>query len=57
MGLRYEVIVGTIGTVLETDARKAAVQTYMYYRVLSCENVGRVGGESVTLLDSGNILC
>ena len=49
---RYEIIVGNIGTVEQTDSLQIALKTYGEYVRQSASGVGRAGGETVTLLDS-----
>lgn len=46
---RYQVIVGNIGTVLDTDSRQAAAKTYGEYKQQSIDHYGRASGEEVTL--------
>ena len=47
----YRVIVGNIGTVLETSRLSAAEDVYKDYIELSRNNYGRAAGEAVTLLE------
>lgn len=49
---RYEVIVGNIGNVLQTNSYKEAKDTYNEYVQQSKENYGRAAGETVTLFDN-----
>lgn len=49
---RYEVIVGNIGSVLQTNDYKEAKATYKEYVQQSKENYGRAAGEVVTLFDN-----
>lgn len=46
---KYQVIVGNIGTVLDTDSRQSAAKTYGEYKRQSKEHYGRASGEQVTL--------
>lgn len=49
----FEVIVGNLGTVLTTDIKSKALNSYhSYVRDSKC-NYGRVAGESVTLFENG----
>lgn len=45
----YSVIVGNVGTVLETTGRNEAIKTYGEYKRISITGLGRAGGEDVTL--------
>lgn len=47
--MKYKVIVGNIGTVLDTDNFKEATSTYKRYCQISDANHGRVSNEPVTL--------
>ena len=49
MKKQYSVIVGNVGTVLETTDRNEAIKTYGEYKRISIAGVGRVGSEDVTL--------
>ncbi len=49
----YQVIVGNIGTVEDTDSIVKANATFREYVEQSQSNVGRAGGEDVTLLRDG----
>jgi hypothetical protein len=48
--MRYQVIVGNIGTVCNTNIVNAAVGVYEEYVKQSKSGYGRAGGEPVTLL-------
>ena len=48
--MRYQVIVGNIGTVIDTNSFIEANMVYSGYRKLSREGVGRAAYEQVTLL-------
>ena len=50
MKKQYSVIVGNVGTVLETANKNEAVKTYGEYKRISISGVGRAGGEDVTLI-------
>lgn len=52
---RYEVIVGNIGSVLQTNNPIEARKAYGEYKRLSQANAGRAGGEDVVLLREGDI--
>lgn len=47
---RYQLIVGNIGTVLDTDNGFTANAEFMRCRRESLAGIGRVSGESVTLM-------
>lgn len=51
---KYVVVVGNIGTVLNTDDLAAAEKLYESYRKMSHKGIGLVGGEPVTLLENGD---
>ena len=53
--MRYQVIVGNIGTVYDGDSWNEAKKTYGEYKRISQSGVGRAGGESVTLMDGEEI--
>ena len=48
---RYEVIVGNVGTVFTTDIERDARREFNEYVAISKRNIGRAGGEGVTLMD------
>ncbi len=48
--MKYQVIVGNVGTVLDTHDGVEACEAYDRYVDLSKEGHGRVDGESVTLM-------
>jgi hypothetical protein len=50
--MRYQVIVGNIGTAYDGDSLKEALMGYHGYKVMSKSGYGRCGGESVILLDN-----
>ena len=50
---QYEVIVGNIGTVYQGSNEKQAKQRFNEYVKQSKRGFGRAGGESVTLMESG----
>lgn len=53
---RYEIIVGNIGSVLQTNQLRDALMTYSNYKQQSISKYGRAGNEQVTLLDQGEPL-
>ena len=52
---KYQVIVGNIGTVIDTDDKAEAYQTYHEYIGLSVSYGGRCSGESVALMTNDDI--
>ena len=52
----YEVIVGNIGCVYSGPDESAALQAYHTYVRDSKNQYGRAAGESVTLLEDGDII-
>ena len=48
---KYSVIAGNIGTVIETDDIEQAMEEFSFYANNSEENIGRVAGETVTLIE------
>lgn len=50
---KYQVTVGNVGTVLDTDNWTDALHTYSNYRGQSQSGVGRAAGEPVTLMRDG----
>lgn len=55
LNTRYEVIVGNIGSVYSGGNFMIASAKFAEYVKQSKSNVGRAGGENVTLLDRGEI--
>ena len=55
MGI-FQVIVGNIGMVLETNQRSAAVECFHDYVFESTGQHGRAAGEDVTLLEDEHII-
>ena len=53
--MRYEVTVGNVGTVYTGDDKKKALKDYAAYVSISIKGTGRAGGESVYLLDDGEL--
>ena len=53
---KFEVIVGNIGMVLETNQRSAAVECFRDFVFDSINQRGRAAGEDVTLLEDGHII-
>lgn len=51
--MRYQVIVGNLGTVLDTNCRIQAHREYESYRYQSRLTYGRASGEPVTLMEDG----
>jgi hypothetical protein len=54
--MKYQVIVGNVGTVIDTNNKKEADKTYKQYMHDSDDNIGRVGGEIVTLMEDDEIV-
>lgn len=52
---KYQVIVGNIGTVEDTDNFLTATRTYGYYKRQSKSGYGRVAREPVTFMSNGEI--
>jgi len=53
--MRYQVIVGNIGTVVDTDQYKEALMTYSTYKKDSLSGYGRAAGERVVLMDRDEV--
>jgi hypothetical protein len=53
--VRYEVIVGNVGTVYDGFSRSAALAKYRTYVQSSKSGGGRAGGEDVALMKDGDI--
>jgi hypothetical protein len=53
--MRYQVIVGNIGQVVDTDQYKDALMAYSTYKKDSLAGYGRASGESVVLMDRDEI--
>ena len=53
--MKYQVIVGNLGTVLDTNNGAEAQREYGQWRRKSKANEGRTGGESVFLMRDGEI--
>ena len=51
--MRYEVVVGNIGTIVKSDEFAAAFRVYREYVLSSIRGEGRAAGESVFFLDNG----
>lgn len=51
--MKYELIVGNIGCVFESNNLKECLKKFRAYRTQSESGVGRAGGEDVTLLEEG----
>ncbi len=56
MAVRYDVVVGNIGTVYSGEDEDAARTQYAHYEANSRAGYGRAGGEDVTLLEDGEIV-
>ena len=54
--MKYEVIVGNVGTIYQGDNLASARKEYKAYVKISKEGYGRAGNEEVTLFDGGDIL-
>ena len=52
---RFIVVVGNVGTVLETASKRDAIGTYNDYVMQSQSNRGRCAGEPVTLFQDNDI--
>lgn len=52
----YQVIVGNIGTVIETTERETAQWTFEEYATMSRNGYGRAAGEPVTMMENGEII-
>jgi hypothetical protein len=53
---KYEVIVGNVGTVIETKDKEFAERVYKEYVQLSREVIGRCSGECVALFGNGELI-
>ena len=53
--MKYQVVVGNIGTVYDGPLLKEAMENYRHYREQSESLGGRAGGEDVTLFEDGDI--
>jgi ribosomal protein L37AE/L43A len=53
---KYQVVVGNLGLVHESDDRQAAEESFKEYVDFSKSDYGRVAGEPVTLFEDGEIL-
>jgi len=54
--MKYQVIVGNIGTVCDTDDLAEATGEYEEYARFSRNGIGRSSGEPVTLFEDGEII-
>jgi len=50
---RFQVVVGNLGTVVDTAVHLDAIRAFNSYRDMSMKGTGRVGGESVTMYVDG----
>ena len=53
---RYEVVVGNVGTVVETEDSTAAQMVFDEYVQMSENGHGRASGESVVMLEDGDLV-
>jgi hypothetical protein len=53
--MKYQVIVSNVGTVYDGNSYQEAIDVYGNYIGQSQAGLGRVGGENVTIVDSGEI--
>ena len=53
---RYQVVVGNVGTVYDGDDRQESRMKFTGYRSMSKGDYGRASGESVYLMDDGEIV-
>jgi hypothetical protein len=51
--MKYQVLVGNIGTVVDTDDHKEAVRTFHEYVRQANDGYGRASGESVVFMRDG----
>lgn len=51
--MRYQVIVGNIGKVCDTDDRAEALRDYDIYKARSEDGIGRAAGEPIALMCNG----
>jgi hypothetical protein len=51
--MRYQVIVGNIGTVYDGTSKVNALKDFEEYKEQSESGVGRAGGENVVLFENG----
>lgn len=56
MTIKYEVVVGNIGTVYRGANKRDAHVTYRFYVKEAKEHTGRAAGEDVTLFNHGEIV-
>jgi hypothetical protein len=54
--MRYQVVVGNVGTVIDTDNHREAWTLHSEYVELSKNDMGRSSGEDVTTLFNGEII-
>jgi len=50
---RFQIVVGNLGTVVDTVIQMYAISSFNDYKTMSQTGKGRVGGESVTLFVDG----
>lgn len=51
--MKYQIVVGNVGTVKDTDNQAEALYMFEVYKAYSQTNYGRTAGEDVTLLVDG----
>lgn len=51
--MKYQVIVGNIGTICDTNDKSEAAMEYEICVSQSKSSVGRIGGEDVTMMSDG----
>lgn len=56
MTARYQVVVGNVGTVLDTSDRAVAIKIFHEYVEISSRGGSRASGESVALLSDDGVL-
>lgn len=53
--MRNQIVVGNIGTVIDTDLLKECLEIYSHYVKQSDNGIGRAAGEDVTWFKDGEI--
>lgn len=53
--MKNQIVVGNVGTVMDSDSLKECLQIYSYYVKQSKSGIGRAGGENVTWFKDGEI--
>ena len=54
--MKHQIIVGNIGTVIDTDCEKEARESFEHYVRESCSGIGRSYGEDVTWMIDDEIV-